>query len=298
MATTEELQVPLTTDPSIQQGWAPVVGSTTICSIVPWTVVTKEYTWGGWPHSFTIPGVGTLEWPNRDGRIVKHPTSGIEELWVEARGRKTIYAILSWTPRYRLLKIFDSGEIRLNLANIDDHERLWFPKPSWEMAGDIVQEIAGNQIANASGFTVGFRIIKGDKPSEEELTQLEYAQTENLRYLVRDADSLYLVPAQRHRIGISHRRALEALVAMGRDTFDAHQVPNGWYITSGDRILDTKKCYACGETIAGAAKVCKICQINLVKWFVEMGGQPPDTDPELLKEVQVQRGRMAAKKTM
>lgn len=157
------------------------------------------------------------------------------------------------------------------------------PLPALAIAEELIREWAGDQPANASGGTIGVGIIAGNLPTEEELTQLRDGQVAHLKWIVSKAGDLYREGKQTH-IKQRHRQALEWLVGEP----DEHEYP--WYLRYDPAKM--KDCPACFTKIPRQATVCRQCNVNLPKHYLEIGENPPSWDTTTIKVFQ----RLVARK--
>ena len=186
---------------------------------------------------------------------------------------------LAPAPRdgYSLCDCYNTYELCLDTQHDDDNTAPGLvPKPlTAQQVVNILLRLWTLDVVTPGGGRIGVAAIAGSKPTEAELAALRQQQLTHDQELVADADVLNISPApqQRSRIGKRHRRALEDL---GSPDPSAHP----WYAApySGPR----KDCPACAKPILAKALKCEHCQTSLPQFYMEMGVEPPETDPVVL----------------
>lgn len=232
---------------------APTLPYVTLCSIIPWTIESKEFNHGGDPSTrYRFKGVA--------------PTDD---------------------PPYRTMRLYDTYDLALNSLSLDAIQLVPRMIPARTVAEAIIEDIAGNQLGNSSGFRLGLRVIAGDRPTDTELASMTSDQNEHLRWLVGLSDRYWIggKPEERSRCNsITYRRALEALIERNLDNADRHP----WYLSLDPR--GSKACPACTKQIPTGAQICENCHVDLVEFYLKRQMDPPASDPVVAAEVKRQLG--------
>ncbi len=168
--------------------------------------------------------------------------------------------------KYVLYKVFDTFERILRISN-DTGDREFQPGfvPSAVVAECLVtswadqllgqsQRASSGEAATARG---GIMIIAGDKPTEEELFQIQSQQESLARWYVKNGNDFNQQGKQTEITNI-HRMMAEWLHGNA-----AKRLP--WF--HEQEMADIKSCPKCGEAINGSALSCRFCQIDLIAFY-------------------------------
>ena len=177
-------------------------------------------------------------------------------------------------PPYRTLDVYDTAQMCMLPNPSESVQQAPAPLAAIDVARSLVSDWGHNGL-NIDGFdggacALGVGIIKGRKPTPEELKKLNAQQSRYFTALVNKADQLWR-QADVKNIHALHRTAA---LWLGVD-HKQHE----WLGVRGDQG-ESVQCIACAEPIRGGARVCKHCKTNLVSYCVD-----EDIDAAVIKEV-------------
>src|SRR6185369_15971877 len=181
-----------------------------------------------------------------------------------ALGRKEYYIPAVPKGKYALLRVYDTYQVIADLSgratNDDGHgdDMQAAPVHCDGVCDDLLRIFSGDAVGNRDGQMPGLMVIQGDEPDQGELDRLWSQHESYCRYLVQQADD-FETKGLRSYITEEHRRALDWLGSEDRT----------WY----RKILATreKDCPACAELINRMATRCKVCGIDIEKWYRDKG---------------------------
>ena len=203
---------------------------------IPW--------WGGSPAPITIGSV----FPQRCTKEVNWgPRGGFSTYVLEAAPRGGVSTLI----------VEDTGQL---IMNWEARELRLAPITAKQAADSLITEWTVTGLGNKFGRP-GIWICAGSEPSAEEIALNHTLQEDYFRGLVQNGNDLH---AQGKSTDISdiHRRAAQWLLSTG-----AQALP--WYPKTS--FLQLKNCVACGEEILANALMCKVCQTNLMEFYLKYG---------------------------
>lgn len=178
--------------------------------------------------------------------------------------------IIEAAPRdgYRVLAVFDALQPQIGWSPDGPKENTMTPGhiPVEVVANDLVNTWASQTIASKDGYKPGIGIIRGETPTEAELTHLREQQRAFFEYLVQDANDKHLRGETKNITNI-HRFAAFWLLGDA-----AQQLP--WYPKMEQRSV--KDCPRCAKQILEAALGCEHCSLDLIDWYTKYTHLSPD----------------------
>jgi hypothetical protein len=260
----------------------------TICSVVPWPLVTQKYHQLRGMPVFAIPSAFDpkvpSDFPSKPDPLDQPGHRGFRLL----RLRNTTSQIMdvNGDPQTK------PGYIAKERYAIDPND----PTPTNGYAFDIINEWAGGR-PRGEGGKLGVAIISGQKPwardnvpTDAELSMLHRLQHNFFKHLIRRADTAYVSQDKRNPPAwFECRRALEYANQLYDEPIERHP----WYIGLGE-IVALTNCPACAMKFNSAAFICKECHTNLCEYFADRGIEfDPKKYPGVAQEMEFRKRKQS-----